>query len=178
MSAALEFLLLAAFFGSYLWKGIFFATGVLMAGSVLVLAVSWWHSRKLEPLVLAATILVMVLGGVTLALHNPVFIKWKFSIVEWLIGVVFLATYFMRRPLIERMLGTQIKVPSVIWKRLNLMWAAFFLLLGSVNVYVLYQFDTADWVKFKVWWSTGAMLIFVVLQALYMSRHMEMEKAS
>lgn len=178
MSAALEFLLLAAFFGSYLWKGIFFATGVLMAGSVLVLAVSWWHSRKLEPLPLAVTILALVLGGVTLLFHDAVFIKWKFSIVEWLFGAVFVASQFTRHTLIERMLGAQIKLPTMVWKRLNLLWAGFFLLLGSVNVYVLYQFDTADWVKFKVWWSTAAMLVFVVLQAIYMSRHMQTEKAS
>lgn len=178
MSAALEFLLLAAFFASYLWKGIFFATGVLMAGSVLVLAASWWHSRKLEPLPLAVTILALVLGGVTLVFHDAVFIKWKFSIVEWLFGVTFLATQFMRQTLIERMLSAQVRVPPIIWRRLNLLWAAFFLLLGSANVYVIYHFDTADWVKFKVWWSTGAMLIFVIAQALYMSRHIQMEKTS
>ena len=178
MSAILEFVLLAAFFASYLWKGIFFATGVLMAGSVLVLAASWWHSRKLEPLPLAVTILALVLGGVTLLFHDAVFIKWKFSIVEWLFGAVFLASQFMRQTLIERMLGAQIRVPAVIWKRLNLLWAAFFLLLGSANVYVIYHYDTAGWVKFKVWWSTGAMLVFVVAQALYMSRHAQAEKAS
>ena len=57
------------------------------------------------------------------------------------------------------------------------MWAGFFLLLGSVNVFVIYHFDTADWVKFKVWWSTGAMLVFVFLQAIYMSRHLEDQPA-
>lgn len=178
MSAALEFLLLLAFFVGYLWKGIFFATGVLMAGSVVVLAISWWHSRKLEPLPLAVTILALVLGGVTLLFHDAVFIKWKFSIIEWLFGTVFLASQFARQTLIERMLGTQIKAPPAIWKRLNLLWAAFFLLLGSVNVYVIYSFDTADWVKFKVWWSTAAMLVFVVLQALYLSRHIQVPEKS
>jgi intracellular septation protein len=178
MSAILEFVLLAAFFASYLWKGIFFATGVLMAGSVLVLVASWWHSRKLEPLPLAVTILALVLGGVTLLFHDAVFIKWKFSVVEWLFGAVFLASQFMRQTLIERMLGGQIRVPAMIWKRLNLMWAVFFLLLGSVNVYVIYHYDTAGWVKFKVWWSTGAMLVFVIAQALYMSRHAQVEKTS
>lgn len=178
MSSLLEFLLLAAFFASYLWKGIFFATGVIMAGSVLVLALGYWRTRKLQPLPLAVAILALVLGGATLLLHDPAFIKWKFSVVEWLFGCVFLASGFMRQTLTERMLGAQIKLPPTIWKRLNLMWAFFFLLLGSVNVYVLYQFDTADWVKFKVWWSTGAMLLFVMLQALYMSRHMEIEKTS
>lgn len=178
MSSLLEFLLLAAFFASYLWKGIFFATGVLMAGSVVVLGLAYFRTRKLEPLPLTVTILALVLGGATLLLHDPAFIKWKFSIVEWLFGIVFLATNFMNQPLIERMLGKQIKLSAARWKRLNLMWAGFFLLLGSVNVYVLYQYDTADWIKFKVWWSTGAMLVFVLLQAFYMSRHMQMEKAS
>ncbi|HVC29105.1 MAG TPA: inner membrane-spanning protein YciB [Gammaproteobacteria bacterium] len=178
MSSLLEFLLLAAFFASYLWKGIFFATGVLMAGSVVVLGLAYIRTRKLEPLPLTVTILALVLGGATLLLHDPAFIKWKFSIVEWLFGIVFLATNFMNQPLIERMLGKQIKLSAARWKRLNLMWAGFFLLLGSVNVYVLYQYDTADWIKFKVWWSTGAMLVFVLLQAFYMSRHMQMEKAS
>ena len=178
MSAILEFVLLAAFFASYLWKGIFFATGVLMAGSVLVLVASWWRKRKLEPLPLAVTILALVLGGVTLLFHDAVFIKWKFSIVEWLFGAVFLATQFMRQPLIERMMGAQIRVPAVIWRRLNVMWGLFFLLLGSANVYVIYHYDTANWVKFKVWWSTGAMLVFVIAQALYMSRHAQVEKTS
>lgn len=178
MSSLLEFLLLAAFFASYLWKGIFFATGVLMAGSVVVLGLSYWRTRKLEALPLIVTILVLVLGGATLLLHDPAFIKWKFSIVEWLFGIVFLATNFMNRPLIERMLGKQIKLSAAVWKRLNLMWAGFFLLLGCINVYVIYQFDTAGWIKFKVWWSTGAMLVFVLLQAFYMSRHMELDQAS
>lgn len=178
MSAALEFLLLAAFFAAYLWKGIFFATGLLMVGSVLVLAVSYLRNRKLEPLPLAVTVIALVLGSVTLLLHNAVFIKWKFSVVEWLFGMVFMASQFTQRPLIERMLEKQIQVPANVWKRLNLMWAVFFLLLGTVNVYVLYHYDTADWIRFKVWWSTGAMLVFVLLQAAYMSRHVEPEKAS
>ena len=178
MSAVLEFLLLAAFFASYLWKGIFFATGVLMAGSVLVLAISWWHSRKFEALPLAVTILAVMLGSVTLVFHDAVFIKWKFSIVEWLFGVVFLATQFMRQTLIERMLGAQIRVPVGIWRRLNLLWALFFILLGSANVYVIYHYDTAAWMNFKVWWSTGAMLVFVIAQALYMSRHVQVQRIS
>lgn len=173
MSSVLEFLLLAAFFGAYVWRGIFFATGVLMAGSVVVLAISYWRTRKLEPMPLAVTVLALVLGGVTLISHDPVFIKWKFSVVEWLFGLVFLGSHFMHRPLIQKMLEAQIALPSPIWKRLNLMWAGFFLLLGCINVFVIYRFDTAVWVQFKVWWSTGAMLVFVVLQALYMSRHIQ-----
>src|SRR3954465_13635057 len=81
MSSLLEFLLLAAFFLSYLWKGIFFATAVIMAGSVLVLAASWWRTRKFETLPLMVAVLSCVFGVATLLLHDPIYLKWKFSVV-------------------------------------------------------------------------------------------------
>ena len=43
---------------------------------------------------------------------------------------------------------------------------------------MIYHYDTAAWVNFKVWWSTGAMLVFVIAQALYMSRHVQVQKTS
>src|SRR5579863_2000215 len=95
MSSLLEFLLLAAFFLTYKWQGIYAATAVLMAGSVLVLAASWWKTRKLEPLPLTVTVLALVLGSVTLLLHDPIFIKWKFSVIEWLLGFVLLGSQYL-----------------------------------------------------------------------------------
>ncbi|MGE5623991.1 MAG: septation protein A [Bacillota bacterium] len=176
MSSLLEFLLLAAFFLSYLWKGIYAATAVIMAGSVLVLAVSWWRTRKIEPLPLTVAVLALILGGVTLVLHDPVYIKWKFSVVEWLFGAALLASPFIGgKPFIRRALESRIQLPDAVWARLNLMWGLFFLFLGTLNVYVLYAFSTETWVRFKVWGVTALLLVFAFLQALYLSRHMPME---
>lgn len=177
MSSLLEFLLLAAFFLSYLWKGIYFATGVIMVGSLLVLAVSWRKKGRLEPLPLMVAVLALVLGGVTLLLHDPVYIKWKFTAVEWLFGMVLLGSQFIgKKPLLRRMLEEQLALPDPIWTRLNLMWAGFFLLLGTVNVYVLYHFSTAAWVRFKLFGATGLMLVFVVLQAFYLTKYLPPEE--
>jgi intracellular septation protein len=176
MSSLLEFLLLAAFFLSYLWKGIYAATAVIMVGSVVVLAVSWWKTRRLEPLPLAVAVLALVLGGVTLLLHDPVYIKWKFSAVEWLFGALLLGSQFIgAKPFMRRAMEGRISLPDPVWRRLNLMWALFFLFLGTLNVYVLYSFSTDDWVKFKVWGVTGLLLVFAVLQAVYLGRHLPAE---
>lgn len=176
MSSLLEFLLLAAFFLSYLWKGIYAATAVIMVGSLLVLAVSWWRTRKLEPLPLTIAVLALILGGVTLFMHDPVYIKWKFSVVEWLFGTLLLASQFPgRKPFMRRALEERIQLPDTVWARLNLMWGLFFLFLGTLNVYVLYSFSTDVWIHFKVWGVSGLLLVFAVLQAFYLSRHMPTE---
>jgi intracellular septation protein len=177
MSSLLELLLLAAFFLSYLWKGIYAATAVIMVGSVILLAASWWRTRKLEPLPLVVAVLALVFGSVTLLLHDPVYIKWKFSVVEWLFGTVLLGSQFIGgKPLMQRALEEKIKVPDFVWTRLNLMWGLFFLLLGTVNVYVIYNFSTDVWVRFKVWGVTGLLLVFAVLQAIYLGKHMPAEE--
>lgn len=177
MSSLLEFLLLAAFFLSYLWKGIYVATAVIMVGSVIVLAASWWRTRRLEPMPLMVAVLALVLGGVTLLLHDPVYIKWKFSVIEWLLGCVLLGSQFLgKKPFIRLAMEKNLKLPEAIWSRLNLMWAGFFLFLGSLNVYVLLTFSTDAWVRFKMFGSIGLTLVFAIIQATYLARHMPAEE--
>ena len=176
MSSLLEFLLLAAFFLSYLWKGIYTATAVIMAGSVLLLAASWWRTRKLEPMPLMVAVLALVLGGATLLLHDPVFIKWKFSVVEWLLGLLLLASQFLgKTPFMRRIMEKHLTLPDAVWRRVNLMWAGFFLLLGTLNVYIIYNFSTDAWVRFKMFGSMGLTLVFAVIQAVYLARHLPKE---
>lgn len=177
MSSLLEFLLLAAFFVAYLWKGIYVATAVVMVGSVLLLAASWWRTRKLETMPLLVAVLALVLGGVTLLFHDPVYIKWKFSVVEWLFGLVILGSQFLgKKPFMRRMLEEKLSLPETVWKRLNLMWAVYFLFLGTLNVYVIYNFSTDAWVKFKMFGSMGLTLVFVIIQAAYLAKHMPTEE--
>lgn len=177
MSSLLEFLLLAAFFLSYFWKGIYVATGVIMVGSVIAVAVSWLRTRKVKPILLITMVLSLLLGGLTLFFRDPVFLKWKFSIVEWSLGAWILASQFMgKRSFIRLALKESTKLPEPVWSRLDFMWGGFFLFLGSINVYVIYNFSTDDWVKFKVWGSTGLLLAFAIVQAVYLSRHMPQEE--
>jgi len=176
MSSLFELLLLVAFYLSYRWEGIYVATAVIMVGSVLILAVSWLRTRKLETLPLFVALLALVLGSVTLLLHDPIYIKWKFSVVEWLFGVLLLGSQFIgKKPLLRRAMEEKIQVPDVVWTRLNLMWGVFFLFLGTLNVYVIYNFSTDEWVKFKLWGVSALLLVFAVAQAIYLGRHLPTE---
>ncbi|MGH8553073.1 MAG: septation protein IspZ, partial [Methylococcales bacterium] len=78
-------------------------------------------------------------------------------------------------PLIERLMGSTLTLPSLIWRRLNLLWVLFFFLLGAANLFVIYRFDTNTWVNFKLFGMFGLMLLFILLQAIYLSRFVSSE---
>jgi len=65
----------------------------------------------------------------------------------------------------------QIELPSVVWAKLNLSWALFFLAVGFANIYVVYHFSTDAWVNFKLFGVLGLTLVFFIFQAIYLSRH-------
>lgn len=69
------------------------------------------------------------------------------------------------------MIDGNINLPPEIWNRLNFSWAIFFILMGIINLYVAYHYDTDIWVNFKLFGGAGLTLLFVFLQALYLTRH-------
>jgi intracellular septation protein len=114
----------------------------------------------------------------TLYFHNPIFVKWKPTVIYWIFGLVFLGSHFIgNKTLIQRLFATALeknpaahKVPVAVWKRLNVAWALFFTLLGLVNLWVAYHFSTDAWVNFKLYGVMGALLLFSVIQAFYLAR--------
>jgi intracellular septation protein len=102
------------------------------------------------------------------------FIKWKPSVINWLFGVAFIGSQFIgKQPFIQRMLGSQLELPKAIWRNLNSAWALFFIALGFINLYVVYNYDTDTWVDFKLFGLMGLTLSFMLLQGLYLARHIK-----
>jgi intracellular septation protein len=116
--------------------------------------------------------LILVMGGATLYLQDEQFIKWKLSIIEWMFGGAFLASqFFGPKTFIERMMGANLELPTPIWKRLNLSWALFFTSIGFLNLYVMHQYSTDDWVSFKTFIVPGLMLVFILIQMVFLYKY-------
>jgi intracellular septation protein len=60
-----------------------------------------------------------------------------------------------------------------VWHRLNIAWAIFFFLMGVLNLYIAFEYSEETWVNFKLFGSTGLLVVFVILQGIWLSRHME-----
>ncbi len=99
--------------------------------------------------------------------------------INWLFGVAFIGSQFIgKRPLIERMMGQAVTLPSAIWTQLNVAWALFFLAMGALNLYVAFNFAEDTWVNFKLFGMMGLTFLFVILQAFYMTRFMTEQETS
>ena len=173
MRLTIDFLLIAAFFLAYNFFGIFVATGTIMVGSIIQLLYTRWELKKWDVFSVRLAIIVCVLGAATLIFHNSIFIKWKPSILYWMLAIAFFSSHlFGKEPMLKKLLGEKIFLPEIVWLKLNLAWGIFFLVLGTANVYVLYKFTTTQWVYFKVIGCIGMSIVFMIAQTIYMSYYM------
>jgi len=104
-------------------------------------------------------------------LQDEMFIKWKPTVINWLFAVAFIGSQFIgKKSIIQRMMGDHMVLPANIWLHLNIAWTLFFIALGFANLYVVYNFDTATWVNFKLFGLLGLTFAFVIAQSLYVAR--------
>lgn len=156
------------FFVVYRFSGIYAATAAIMATMAAQIAYQWFRHGKVNKMFLASGIVVGLLGAITLALRNPLFIQWKPTIVSWLFAAAFLGSQFIgRQTLVERIMGQAVQLEPSFWRQLNMVWVATFAVMGALNLYVVYNFPEAFWVSFKLFGMTGFPLIVAVAQAVW-----------
>lgn len=161
------------FFAAYLVADIYVATAVLMVAAIALVLVYrvWqghWHKSHLVVAVLAT-----VLGGLTLAIHDPMFIKFKPTAVYGVFALALLGSHFIGdKVLLARIPQKTFQFPDPVWRRVNLAWAGFFIGCAVLNFYVADNYDEATWVKFKTFGFTALMFVFLLAHAPFLSRYL------
>ncbi len=152
------------------------ATLVVIVATLAQIAVIFARGKKPDMMLWITFVLVVVLGGATVWFHNATFIKWKPSVLYWAMGLTFwISQAFFRKNLLQSLIGDQLELPAAVWQRLNFAWIGFFAFMGLLNLYVAYSFSTSTWATFKAFGATGLMLVFMLAQGLYLSRHIKPE---
>jgi len=157
---------------------------ILLATLVAIVAtlgqVGWLlaRGRKVDRMLWISLAIIVVMGGATILLRDPTFIKWKPTVLYWAFaGVLLGAAWLFERNLIRSMMEQQVSLPDPVWTRLNLSWGAFFVLMGALNLYVAYHFTESTWVNFKLFGGLGLMVVFVLAQGLYLARYTQAEES-
>src|SRR5580704_2893110 len=144
--------------------GIFAATGAFMAAIVVALAVAYALTRHLPVMPLITAIVVLVFGGLTLVLHDELFIKVKPTIIYVLFGGVLLGGLAFGRSLLGIVFDSVFHLTPEGWRKLTLRWALFFLALAVLNEIVWRTQTTDVWVSFKVFGVVPLTFLFAALQ--------------
>ncbi len=182
-----DFLPIIIFFTTYKLtdNDIYIATSAAIIATLIHTAVQWFSHKKLENQHIINLVVILFFGGLTLFFHDDVFIKWKVTAINWIFGLVLLASQFIgEKNIIQRQLGDAIQLPEAIWLRLNLMWVTFFMFCGFLNLYVAFYYALdlsaearqAIWVDFKMYGMLGLTFAFMIVQIIYLQRHIQLEE--
>lgn len=172
MKLLFDFFPIVLFFLFFKLFGIYTATMVTMVASILQVLICWLKNRRVDTVYQLTFIFVVVLGSATLFFHNPVFIKWKPTVVYWISAGALMINYWMGKTnLLQKLMGKTMTLPTLAWNRLSFSWATFLFLMGMANLYVAYFYTTDIWVNFKFFGGLGLTIVFVLIQAIYLSRY-------
>jgi intracellular septation protein len=171
LKLALDIGPLILFFAANARFGIFAATGAFMAAVVAALLVSYVMIRQWPIMPVVTAIVVLVFGGLTLALHDDTFIKLKPTIIYTLFGGILLGGYILEKPFLATLFDSMLHLTAEGWRKLTLRWALFFFVMAVLNE-VVWRTQTTDfWVNFKLFGFVPLTFLFAVLQAPLMARH-------
>ncbi len=174
MKILIDFFPIILFFVAFKLGDIYIATGVAIAATVVQIAYLHFKYGKVEPMQWLGLAVIVLFGGATLLAQSETFIKWKPTVLYWLMGaVLLLGQWFFGKNFIKSLMGAQMQLPDGVWGHLNWAWAGFFASMGVLNLWVAYSFDTDTWVSFKLFGGMGLMFAFVIGQALYLSRYLK-----
>src|SRR5438552_336145 len=166
---------LLLFFAAFKLWGIYVATAVAIAASVVQIVYFRWRRGKVQTVHWLSLAIIATFGGATLLLHDETFIKWKPTVLYWLFALVLAGgKMFFRRNLIGALLPS-LTLPEPVWMRITWAWIAFLIAMGGVNLYVASNFPTDTWVNFKVWGGIGLFMLAGVGTVASVARYLPEE---
>jgi intracellular septation protein len=170
MQLLADYFPLILFFVAFKWQGIWVATAVAIAASVVQIVYFHWK-RKVSAVHWISLAVIVVFGGATLILQDETFIKWKPTVLYLVFGVVLAAGKLVWQRDLLSYLMKELTLPAPVWTRLTWSWVVFFAAMALANWYVAFHFTTETWVNFKVWGGIGLFLVFALAQGVVLARY-------
>ena len=163
---------LILFFAANFKFGVFTATAVFIVAILIAMAISLALTRRVTALQTFSGVMVVIMGGLTIWLHNETFIKIKPTIYYAFVALILGYGYFAGRPILKSVLGSAYPgLDAAGWAKLTRNWALFFGVMAMVNEAVWRNSSTDFWIGFKLWGAIPATLLFALANVPMLMRH-------
>lgn len=161
------------FFVGFKLYDIFIATAIAIGATIALIIYSKLRHGKVEKMLMVNGVIISILGGATLLLHDKTFILWKPTVLYWLLaGVLLISNIFFKKNLIQTAMRKMLNPPANTWNKLNLLWVAFLTALGFLNLFIAFNYSEDTWVNFKLFGATALMFAFMMGQILILKDYL------
>ena len=168
----IEFAPLVVFFYYFIKTGeIQSAILPLMIAATIAIIVSLIFEKKVSPMLLFSTILILIFGSLTIYFNDPFFIKFKVTLVNLIFSLILLIGVYFKKPLLKNLMGSSIQLTDDGWMGLSKRWAYFFLFLAICNEIVYRNFSDTIWVNFKLFGIMGLTFVFIFTQVFFIQKN-------
>lgn len=151
---------------------IFVATGAFMAAMVVAMIYSALRFRRISPLLWFSGVLVVLMGGVTLWLHDETFIKVKPTLYYLFVAALLGFGLMTGRALLKNVLGSSYPgLDDDGWRKLTRNWALFFAFMAALNEAVWRNSSTDFWIGFKLWGALPLTFLFAAANIPMLMKH-------
>ncbi len=179
MKLFLDFFPVLAFFITSKVYDIYVATAVLIAGSFIQTLGHWLIKKQFEKLHLVTFFASLVLGSMTLFFRDDSFIKWKVSVVYWILSATIFFFLLRKkiaiRELFQGLMKHDLGLQNRLWHQINFGWAFSLVGLGFLNLWIAYNMSLDAWVNFKVWGTMGIQIVMMIVTFIVIFKNMPEE---
>lgn len=172
MKLLFEVLAPIAFFVAYKLADIYVAAGVAMAIAALQIVGSLVLKKRISPLLWTSAIFTLIFGTATILFRDEWFIKLKWTLFYGLAGGAILVGTWLGKSPLKALIGSELELPDIAWRKLNWMWGGFFVLMAVLNTYFALTVSLDAWVKIKVFGGLALSVVFAIVQGMVIAKHM------
>ena len=163
------------FFVVYFIVDIYVATAALMIAVAVQFIYFKITKRTITRMMWLILFVAFISGTLTIALQDPMFIKWKPTVVSWILSVTLIVNLFIgRKNVLQMLMGDRIQLDEKTWRHQALILGVGTFLSGSVNLIVAYTFSEPIWVTYRF----ASIFIWPVLFALVIAVYFYATKRS
>ncbi|MFC0178934.1 inner membrane-spanning protein YciB [Thorsellia kenyensis] len=175
MNAILKFLPVIIFFVIYKKYDIFLATKALIGLTVLSTVIYYFLYKRIDKMMLFSNILLVIFGLLTIKFQNESFLIWKVTIIYWILAIgLVITTFVTKKSAMEVAMKDELTAPKHVWRNINIALIIFLIFCSGLNLFVGWHYDLDTWVNFKMFGMPVLLVVFLVLQMVYLFKNAKM----
>ncbi len=152
-------------------NALYWATGVLMAGTAIIVTKLLIEGKKIPPLLLISSALIGTFGGLGILLQSKLFLFIKPTIINLIYAGVILGGLMAGRNVWKMLFREVFDLPDAAWRTMAIRWGLFFIGMAIWNEVLWRNFSEATWANWKIG-NLGIVLVFSLLNMPFILKHM------